>query len=387
MFKMISNDDFINSGIHLNNLSEAFHIELKQPFRNKLFNKIEKKFNYKKASESLKISFSHYYHLKSGRYAIKAPMLIKLLKLAKIRVKECERNIALIKSNRGSKAKLVLPLKPSPELASLLGHCFGDGSITFLKREFHYMNTDENLVEKVKYYIKRVFGIEIIQAKKNRITCSTLVGELLILIGAPFGDKLRSEKNVPKWIYHGTVEIRKAFLRAVFDDDGSVLRTKKYASKNINLHFARYSSKKENLRKLLTSIKKLLRSLGIRVLGPYQRSTYSKKGRTRCLMYILISDRENMKRFLKKVGFFHRAKLDKLRELVGRDYSYTKFGHEAEMNDILDMVSKGDISTLEIAEYFNISRKAAYKRLRKLEKQGCVSRKKIRSNLVLWRII
>ena len=104
-------------------------------------------------------------------------------------------------------------------------------------------------------------------------------------------------------------------------------------------------------------------------------------------MYILISDRENMKRFLKKVGFFHRAKLDKLRELVGRDYSYTKFGHEAEMNDILDMVSKGDISTLEIAEYFNISRKAAYKRLRKLEKQGCVSRKKIRSNLVLWRII
>jgi intein/homing endonuclease len=114
---------------------------------------------------------------------------------------------------------------------------------------------------------------------------------------------VESKLTVPFWIRNGTRDIKREFLRAIFDDDGSVLYTKKYPSKNVNLHFTRLKTRSKNLIAMFGEIKQMLKELGIYSNEPYTARTYSVGGQGRVVMGIFISDYRNMVKFHKTIGF------------------------------------------------------------------------------------
>jgi hypothetical protein len=118
-------------------------------------------------------------------------------------VRAVEQNIATLISNRGGRIRVTFPITGSVELASLLGHCFGDGCVPFKKRDFDYVNKDKALIVKVKDEVFAVFHSEPVAYQKQadgtfKLGFSNLIGDVLLLCGAPRGAKISNNQNYKK---------------------------------------------------------------------------------------------------------------------------------------------------------------------------------------------
>ena len=298
--------------VHLFDLPESFIIKLEPEFRINLFKRLLNKIGSKKLAKELGISRSFVYHLKSGRHSVRLKHLKKLCSLSGTSPYLFEKNLSMLISNRGGRAKLKFPITQSPKLASLVGHCFGDASIS-QKHEFNYVNKDKKMVKKVEKDVYDLFYSKPIHFRHQsdgttKVAFSTLIGDILILFGAPFGTKVLGSVSIPAWIRKGSKEEKRAFLRALFDDDGSVFYTEKYPSKNVNLHLTRITKKFKNLVTILTQVKEMLFDFGITAHGPYTARKYQVKNLKRVVMGILISKSSERCRFHKSVGFSSKEK-------------------------------------------------------------------------------
>src|SRR3989344_1677067 len=118
--------------IHLFDLPNKFLIALEPEFRASLFRKLDSKTE----STKLGISRSHYYHLKNGRHSFRLSTLKRFLSSVGVPLEEAEKHVSEIISNRGGRIHVNFPILPSSSVARLVGHCFGDGSISTKKGEF-----------------------------------------------------------------------------------------------------------------------------------------------------------------------------------------------------------------------------------------------------------
>ena len=116
-------------------------------------------------------------------------------------------------------------------IASLIGHVFGDGYISAKKRQFEYINFDSNLRSIAEKEVYDAFRIQPISRKEKSIVFPSITGDILLAFGCLVSPKLYSTARVPEWIMNGTPEMKKAFLRAIFDDDGSVMFSENYKAK------------------------------------------------------------------------------------------------------------------------------------------------------------
>lgn len=303
--------------LHLDDLPESFIVDLEPSTRKKLFTLLFSKKNFKTLAKELNISVGFLYHLKNGRHAIRLKHLKNICRLSGVPLAGLEQNVSSIISNRGGRIHITFPVRENAHLAHLMGNCFGDGSISMKKREFDYVNKDVGLILKTKESVKSVFNSQPTHFKKQKdgtykIAFSNLVGEILLRYGAPRGSKVFLDTKIPPWILNGNNEIKKAFLISIFDDDGSVLYSKKYPAKNVNLHLTRVKRRAASLNKLLCDIKLLLTSFDISSNGPYTARKYSVDGEERLVMGIFISDYRNMHCFYKKIGFRSSIKMKRL---------------------------------------------------------------------------
>ena len=104
------------------------------------------------------------------------------------------------------KKRNVLPLFPSPELSSIVGHLIGDGSFSKDQYvgEFRFFGSEN----KLQIIQKKVWNIFKISPKRfyerkggfvlryNNCTAS----RVLCLIGVPRGNKVMKAFSIPKWI-------------------------------------------------------------------------------------------------------------------------------------------------------------------------------------------
>ena len=221
----------------------------------------------------------------------------------------CVDDIASIKRGRHT-AKIKLPLKATPELASLFGHVLGDGHIKKNKVQFCYVNKSKELVEHITNCVKQIFDIEPTINFSERyqlyfVYSPTIVARILIILGAPISRKTIQEIVLPEWIIKGSREIKKAFICALFDDEGWVGITQ--SSFAIGFGQNKRVDLIEGHRNYMEQIRTIIKEFGIESSKIYQKSQKENFMQ----MGFKIIGRGNIKKFSDEIGFNHNLKQEK----------------------------------------------------------------------------
>ncbi len=319
----------IEMKVHFWELPDTIKIRLNSVYSKKLFSRLLIKFNSKLISKKLGVSRSHFYHLKNQRYSIKPSQLVKISMLLDEDLNVIEKNIEYINSTRGGVSRFKFPLVGDENLSSLIGHCFGDGSIFTKKPQFKFCNFNQYSLDEVESIIEKQFKSPNIGKTKTTIAYSSLIGEILHHFGAHRGHKLKLNVELPNWIKAGSDKIKSRFLRALFDDDGSVSSSGK--NKNINLHQTVLCEYNSYSKDFLKSVAGMLKDFNIRVHGPYLSRTYSVDGKRRNVNYIIITDWKSMENFSNRINFYHSEKKENLKRVLDRK-EYSKNFEEVKTN-------------------------------------------------------
>lgn len=303
--------------VHFWELSDRVRCNLDAVFLKVLFHKAGKGDLHQLASK-LGISYSYVSPLVRGVYSIPKNLLLKLAQEGGTSLEEVESHIVSIRTRHGHICKIKFPIFPSKQMASLVGHVFGDGYIGRRKRQFEYCNNNSNLLEEVKEHTKEIFGLEPFTERWNRIGYSSIVGEILEKFGAHVAPKIKSEKSIPEWIKLGPEDFKIAFIRALFDDDGSVLFSENYNAKGVNLYQIREKRLLGQSHNLLLEIKKMLHELGIYSGEPHLRKFYLSNGEERAISYINITNYNSIFIFYRKIGLSKGDKLNRLMKIIDK---------------------------------------------------------------------
>ena len=303
--------------IHFWNLSERVRYKINDIFLRYLVDKASNQ-NLRALSVKLNISYPYICHLRRGLYSIPSKMLIKIANMADIDLQIIEENIEYVRTRHGNLSKINFPIIPSKAMASLVGHVFGDGYIGKKKRQFENCNDNPNLLNEVRCYIREIFGLEPMTERRNRIGYSTIVGEVLEKFGAHLAPKIYSEKNVPEWIKNGSDDIKIAFLKALFDDDGSVMFSKGYNAKGINFYQIRDKSKLQSSHKFLSEVRELLKEFDIMAGEPHLRKFYIIHGEEHAISYINITNYKSILNFYYRIGLIDGEKFNRLKKIIAR---------------------------------------------------------------------
>ncbi|MDI6798422.1 MAG: LAGLIDADG family homing endonuclease [Candidatus Aenigmarchaeota archaeon] len=229
-----------------------------------------------------------------------------------------EKHIIELKTrNRKRRIKIKFPIVASPELASVIGHCIGDGSLT--ERQFSFFNQSRELVDEVTANVNAAFSTNIIpkEFKKSggwEIEFPTNIARLISLAGGPLGEKVFLPFRVPEWVMNGSKEIKIAFIRAVFDDEGWIkikfIRPSSSTQRMIGINMSKCAKFINNHVRFLEDVRKMLLELGIRP------SKVVEMGKTvnGINLGFTISNLKNLKKFLSVISF---TNLTKRKQLIG----------------------------------------------------------------------
>jgi len=194
----------------------------------------------------------------------------------------------------------------TPAKARIIARLKGDGAIFRSGTNYiiKYEVKDKEQLKSFENDVKEVFGLNMKWLKHR----SGITGKLLDLVWLrsklafedlnKFG-KFRSEnRNIPKEVFKSTREVKKEFIKAFFDDEGSVI----IGNKEIRL----YSTNKNGLQEM----KNLLNEFNIK---SKLRSGYGKK---RNVFALVIKDIESIKNFANNIGFDLERKQTKLSNIL-----------------------------------------------------------------------
>ena len=303
--------------LHFWDLSERLRYKIEDKFMRFLFDQASGG-NLKSLATKLNVSYPFICQLRRGLYSIPSKLLIEAAKTANEDLIVIEKHIEYARTRHGNISKINFPIVPSKAMASLVGHVFGDGYIGKKKRQFEYCNDNPNLLNEVREYVREIFGLEPMTERQNRLGYSTIVGEVLEKFGAHLAPKIYSEKRIPNWIKNGSTEIKVAFIKALFDDDGSVMYSKNYNAKGINFYQIRDKSKLQSSHKFLSELKELLKEFNIMTGEPHLRKFYSINGEEHAISYINITDFKSIVNFYYGIGLTNGEKFNKLKKIVER---------------------------------------------------------------------
>jgi len=302
--------------IGLEDLPSNFKVYLDAGFRKELISEAVKKTGgFVKLSKEIDFDWSSLCKLRRGYrfignrkslYFIKISLLKKLLKITSISFQETEKKVVGIAYSK-TLIYAKLPIFSSPELASLVGHALGDGHVSC--ERFKYVNQRKELIDEVIQYTKLIFGHngrEFFYNGCYGIEFPGIVGRLFGLIGVPLGRKVSQEFEIPNWIKNNTREIKSAFLRALFDDEGSIINNENYRFITISMY------KQNNLidshLKFLNQIRSLLNDLEITPT----KISFKKNWNDTKEFGFRIYNKKSLINFARNVKFNHEIKNKKL---------------------------------------------------------------------------
>lgn len=207
----------------------------------------------------------------------------------------------------GSTKEISIP-KESEDLAEFYGIMLGDGNSnstkghkigTYMIRIVGHSELDkEYLMHYVKPLIERLFDIKVKDGKFKSANAMFLQAHSLKLVeflnekGFIPGDKMKNQLGIPNWIQKDDGRL-KACLRGLYDTDGSA-----YKLTNQNSYQINFCGKNQIL---LRDVREALLSLGINA------SKVSKE------KDIYITKKEELRKFLKLVGFHNPKHLNKIK--------------------------------------------------------------------------
>lgn len=368
------------------NLKPTPIVEIKDGFKRKICKKIINEYKvYKNFSKVLGTPYPSLMNYLFGRSrnVMRFDQLYKICKILNIPKNEMAKNILKIRPKKYKNFSLPLKVKPTKNLSNLIGHVFGDGHIgkTYC---FSYTNKSKRLQKDVFNNIRKVFGFKIkpriLYHKAYMYNYPYIVGSVLTLCGAPLGDKKYSNFDTPKWIKLGSQEIKKEFIKSIFDDEASV----KLKGREIVFKLGKKMEMESDLDNFLESLRSMLTSFDIEPSKIRFDTKYESKIGVKTIQKMFgIYGQKNFKKFQKSINFLHPKKRKFLSTMINSCQVNKHRRYEAQ-NIILNMI-KTPMTTKEISNKINSTPLSTYKNLRKLESRGLITQKKFPKNTPsLW---
>jgi len=262
----------------------------------------------------------------------------KNLKLicSKLGIKDFKEEIISIGMKSGKRIPNPFPLNLDENVAYVVGHLYGDGGIGLGKSDryrVHYTNKNKYLLGLFIRKIKKAFPIEDVWKSKPNIVSKAItivipsvIGYILFKMGViAFGER----KEIPLFIKKSNKKIKGAFLRALFDDDGTLSLPAKEISLISSGNF-------------IFDIQNLLKSIGIR--SKIVKINYSQGAQ---IFKLYINSRLMFIKFKKFVGFLHPIKKRKLKKLIN-SYQVNAFPKNYTRKKIIKILKTGPKTKIEI---------------------------------------
>lgn len=198
-----------------------------------------------------------------------------------------------------------VPLYTSPELLELYGYLVGDGNLDL--RGIRLTNLDPILRKRFKKLTKSLFNIESKEFSDSRIDCNNKVikSYFNLVLEVPSRKKSRTI-SIPEVLMKMSNSEAVLFLRALFDCDGYVSKSKK----EIKITLAS--------KKLVRQLKVLLLRFGIvaKYSEEEKHATNTKERIRRTYYSLSISGKSNLTLFKKEIGFNSIKKKQRLEEHI-----------------------------------------------------------------------
>ena len=259
------------------------------------------------------------------------------------------------------------------EMSQLLGKICGDGCVQdFNSYSVDYVNKCEELLDEFKrLIIIKIGNTKFHEIENNGVTVISVTG-LVGYIFTTFFDFVHS-RRVPNYILNGNEEVKRGFLRAIFDDEGTVSKyTGQIKLKMIHKRF-------------VCDIKSMLKDLGIITTKISKEKSKNRFGKI--AYYFTINGRKNLELFLKKISFTHPEKLKKLTNRLN-SYKLEEYQKMEPQRLILDILSKdGSLTAKELATKINRKKRTIQFHLNNLRKKNKLTFQKIKRKFVyeyLW---
>ncbi len=204
--------------------------------------------------------------------------------------------------------KKELPSKMSSELAFLLGAIITDGHIS--DKQIGFVNTNKRFIDKFKKNFEKVFPDCRLHEFKRKPSGygkkdytsleihSYYVNEFLKNLGLK--NCVASEKEIPEAIFHTSKKSIAAFLKGLFEGDGSIYACGKKRRQSMELTYTSVS------KKLLEDLQVILLRFGI--------DSFLRGEKTRSTSRLFIRGHDNFALFKKQIGFVSKKKKERLEE-------------------------------------------------------------------------
>lgn len=233
-------------------------------------------------------------------------------------------------------AKTILPLYPSSNLAKIIAALMTDGHIDWYTSDGSPRTRKIILYssnrEECKWFLelcKNLFGTEgkvITYIPKygnfkkqpyKAVIHNAVIARILILCGAPAGNKTEQEFLVPEWIMNGNKKIKKEFLKFLFNFEGSVplKRQNRPCSWRIGFYISKSKKYIENAKQFLNQIKSLFNEFEISCSRT--GCTEAKNSLGKCpVVHFSISNQKSIVNYYRYMGFYNTEKQKKLENSV-----------------------------------------------------------------------
>ncbi len=200
------------------------------------------------------IKSNHFYSILKKNRGMSVKNLKKLL--AYLNINFSFLNDKILEVRKGLKVSIKNPNFPinltDSRLGSVLGHVISDGCV-------YYDKSSKNLI-RTKYYSDTIYGLNLFlnditdifgqvhftqEYERNCYTVrigNGIIGEVLRRAGLSIGKRSDSKVGLPRAVKKGGKELKKAYLSAIFDDEGSVGKINQFPyvilSRNIHVCFS-----------------------------------------------------------------------------------------------------------------------------------------------------
>ena len=180
-------------------------------------------------------------------------------------------NNKILEIRKGFKTSIKNPKFPidlsDSRIGYLLGHLASDGCLYYDKSRKNFIRTkycsdDQEGINLFMQTLNEVFGIVHFNQESIR-NCiqirigNGIVGEALRKAGAVVGKKYVINENIPKIVKNGNKEIKRQYLKAIFDDEGCVGRNNfPYLTLSRNIHVNFDDKEKEILKNFVVALMK-----------------------------------------------------------------------------------------------------------------------------------
>ncbi len=279
--------------------------------------------------------------------------------------KEIEDNITLIKA-KGKGASIInpeLPFMESPAFYRIVAHIIGDGSAPGNKVPY-YANACKDLREQFKKDLD-IFGeVRTYERKPNTTPVVYFPKVITDILSHILKIEFTNPEHIPSQIFKASDKCKSSFLRALFDDEGTISTSLAFNMSNQNI---------------VNEITKLIEMLGIKV-----NSIIRKKNREWKDNYSFSIKRKYLKNFNSKIGFSHPKKMKNLNYALKTQNRKKRTRDFEDINqEILKSLSDNKKTTLDIANKVQLTLGHTLKYLKNLEAKGIIFRRGFK-NKIYW---